>query len=60
MAAGRMQAGTWKTRVVDAATQIPGVSLLMTKKVLMTMKKEDAVKGTGRSRGATWEVIRKS
>ena len=43
----------------EIATQIPGVSLSMIKKTLMTMKKEGAVNSAGRGRGATWEVIRK-
>ncbi len=43
----------------EIATQIPGVSLSMIKKTLMTMKKEGTVKSTGRGRGALWEVVPK-
>jgi len=43
----------------EIATQIPGVSLSMIKKTLMTMKKEGTVKSTGRGRGALWEVVLK-
>ena len=42
----------------EIAVQIPGVSLSMIKKTLMTMKKEGAVNSAGRGRGATWEVNR--
>ena len=43
----------------EIATQIPGVSLSMIKKTLMTMKKEGIVKSTGRGRGALWKVVSK-
>ncbi len=42
----------------EIAAQIPGASLPLIKKVLVTMKKEGTVKLTGRGRGAVWEVIR--
>jgi DNA-binding IscR family transcriptional regulator len=43
----------------EIAIQIPGVSLSMIKKTLMTMKKEGTVKSTGRGRGALWKVVSK-
>ncbi|MBW1893044.1 MAG: Fic family protein [Deltaproteobacteria bacterium] len=43
----------------EIAAQAPGVSLSLIKKILMMMKKEGAVKITGRGRGAVWEIIRK-
>jgi len=43
----------------EIAIQIPGVSLSMIKKTLMTMKKEGTVKNTGRGRGALWKVVSK-
>lgn len=44
----------------EIAGEVPGASLALIKKVLTAMKKENAVKTTGRGRGAVWEVIRKS
>lgn len=44
----------------DIATQVPGVSLSLVKRVLAKMKEERALTVTGRGRGAVWEVRRKS